>query len=66
MEKRHGNENKISVLAVEFLGTAILSLTACLIWTAQVFPNNLTSPVATTWYVYMAMGCCLYAIYYLF
>ena len=73
MEKSHGNENKVSVFAVEFLGTAILSLSACIYWTA----NNLFVTGATfqvnnpylqpgTWYLFMGMGCCLYSIYYLF
>lgn len=73
MEKRHGNENKASVFAVEMIGTLILSLTACIYWTA----NNLFVSGAAfnvnnrylnfdSWYLFMGMGCCLYSIYYLF
>ena len=70
MEKRHGNENKISVFAVEFLGTAILSLTACIYWTANNLfatgANNSAYLLTSTWYLFMGMGCCLYSVYYLF
>ena len=71
MEKRHGNENKASVFAVEFLGTAILSLSACIYWTANnlfVTAGGANDPylLASTWYLFMGMGCGLYSVYYLF
>lgn len=70
MEKRHGNENKASIFAVEFLGTAILSLTACIFWTANnlfVAGANLTLYLnLNSWYLFMGMGCCLYSVFYLF
>lgn len=71
MEKRHGNEHKASIFAVEFFGTLILSLTACIYWTA----NNLFVTNSTvnnlylnynSWYLFMGLGCCLYSIFYLF
>ncbi len=73
MEKRHGNENKASVFVVEFIGTLILSLTACIYWTANnLFVTganfNVNNPYLNfnSWYLFMGMGCCLYSIYYLF
>ncbi len=70
MEKHHGNENKASIFAVEFFGTAILSLTASIGWTANnlfVTNGNPTDYLnLNSWYLFMGMGCCLYSIFYLF
>jgi glycerol uptake facilitator-like aquaporin len=70
MEKRHGNENKASIFIVEFLGTAVLSLTASIYWTANnLFVNGATDERflnLNSWYLFMGMGCCLYTIYFLF
>lgn len=70
MEKRHGNENKASIFAVEFLGTAILSLTACIYWTTNNLFDTTLIPRSylnlNSWFLFMGMGCCLYSVFYLF
>jgi hypothetical protein len=69
MEKRHGNENKLHVFVAEFIGTAILSLTFCIGWqyflVIEQSAGGLFISGAASWYLFLALGCCLYSVYFI-
>ena len=59
MEKRHGNEQKLAVCVSEFIGTFILSLVFCVIWT---YPNEKEH----FWQLTLIVSISLYVLYTIF
>ena len=63
MEKRHGQDFKLPVLIAECVGTMILSMVVCTVWTVPSFDPKLGGSL---WMVILITATGLYVVYNIF